>query len=52
VLFIDDRAENVDAAKRAGLAAVVHNGESGAEVLQAILSEHGVSATAGQDADA
>jgi putative hydrolase of the HAD superfamily len=48
VLFIDDRAENVAAAKRAGLAAVVYNGESGAEVLQAILSEHGVGATAGQ----
>jgi putative hydrolase of the HAD superfamily len=52
VLFIDDRGENVDAAKRAGLAAVVYNGESGAEVLQAILSEHGVSATAGQDVGA
>jgi putative hydrolase of the HAD superfamily len=51
VLFIDDRAENVDAAKRAGLAAVVYNGESGAEALRAILSEHGVSATAGQDVD-
>lgn len=49
VLFIDDRAENVDAAKRAGLAAVVYSGESGAEVLQAILSEHGVSATAGKN---
>ena len=52
VLFIDDRAENVDAAKRAGLAAAVYKGESGAEALQAILSEHGVSATAGQDVDA
>jgi len=52
VLFIDDRVENVDAAKRAGLAAVVYNGESGAEVLRAILSGHGVSATAGQDVDA
>lgn len=48
VLFFDDRVENVDAAKRAGLAAVVYKGESGAEVLRAILSEHGVSGSAGQ----
>jgi putative hydrolase of the HAD superfamily len=52
VLFIDDRAENVEAAKRAGLAAVMYNGESGAEVLRAILSEHGVSPMAGRDVDA
>jgi putative hydrolase of the HAD superfamily len=49
VLFIDDRVENVDAARRAGLAAVVYSGESGAGVLQAILSEHGVSAAAGKN---
>jgi putative hydrolase of the HAD superfamily len=52
VLFIDDRVENVDAAKKAGLAAIVYNGESGAEVLRAILSEHGVSAMGGLDVDA
>jgi len=52
VLFIDDREENVAAAKRAGLAAVVYNGESGADALRTILSEHGVSTKAGQDADA
>lgn len=52
LLFIDDRAENVEAAKRAGLAAIVYKGESGAGALQAILTEHGVSARAGQDVDA
>ena len=52
VLFIDDRVENVDAAKRAGLAAVEYNGASGAEVLRAILSEHRVATTAGQDVGA
>jgi putative hydrolase of the HAD superfamily len=49
VMFIDDRVENVDAAKRAGLAAVAYKGESGAELLRAILSEHGVSITASQE---
>jgi putative hydrolase of the HAD superfamily len=44
VLFIDDRTENVDAAKRAGLAAALYTGESGAEVLRGLLAEHGVSA--------
>ncbi len=52
VLFIDDRSENVDAAKRAGLAAALYNGESGAAVLRAILAEHGVSPDAIQDVDA
>ena len=53
VVFIDDRSENVDAAKGAGLAATVYNGESGAEVLRAILAEHGVSAASAiQDVDA
>jgi len=52
VLFIDDRPENVVAAKDAGLIAVVYNGETGAEVLRRILAEHGVSARATQDGDA
>jgi len=52
VLFIDDRAENVDAAKRVGLPAAVYNGESGAKALRAILSKHGVNTTANQDVDA
>jgi putative hydrolase of the HAD superfamily len=52
VLFIDDREENVDAAKRAGLATALYNGESGAEMLRAILAEHAVSPQATQDADA
>jgi putative hydrolase of the HAD superfamily len=52
VLFVDDRTENVDAAKRAGLHASVYDGESGVEVLRAILAEHGVSMKATQDVDA
>jgi len=52
VLFIDDRSDNVDAAKGAGLVAALYNGESGAEVLRAILAEHGVSGRAIQDVDA
>jgi putative hydrolase of the HAD superfamily len=47
VLFIDDRIENADAAKRAGLATAVYSGESGAEVLRTILAEHGVGIDAG-----
>jgi putative hydrolase of the HAD superfamily len=42
VLFLDDRQENVEAARRAGLAAAVYAGESGAETLHAVLSEHGL----------
>jgi putative hydrolase of the HAD superfamily len=52
VLFIDDRAENVEAAKEAGLVAALYNGESGADVLRAILAEHGVSLKATQNVDA
>lgn len=42
VLFLDDRQENVDAAQRVGLAAEVYVGESGPDVLQRILVEHGL----------
>jgi putative hydrolase of the HAD superfamily len=42
VLFIDDRAENVDGAKEAGIHTAVYDGERGVEVLRAILAEHGV----------
>lgn len=42
VLFLDDRQENVEAARRAGLAAAVYAGESGAQALQRILVEHGL----------
>ena len=42
VLFLDDRADNVEAAGRAGLAAQVYTGESGAEVLISVLASHGV----------
>jgi putative hydrolase of the HAD superfamily len=42
VLFLDDRQENVDAARRAGLAAAVYSGESGAPALHRILVEHGL----------
>jgi putative hydrolase of the HAD superfamily len=42
VLFLDDRQENVEAARRAGLASAVYAGESGAETLHAVLSEHGL----------
>lgn len=41
-LFLDDRQENVEAARRAGLAATVYAGEGGAETLYAVLSEHGL----------
>lgn len=42
VLFLDDRQENVEAARRAGLAAVAYAGESGAQGLRRILVEHGL----------
>ena len=42
VLFLDDRPENVEAARRAGLAAAVYEGESGAQVLHGILADHGL----------
>jgi len=42
VLFLDDRAENVEAARRAGLAAAVYAGESGAQALREILVAHGL----------
>ena len=42
VLFLDDRQENVEAARRAGLAAAVYTGESGAQALRRILMEHGL----------
>ena len=42
VLFLDDRQENVEAARRAGLAAAVYAGESGAQALHRILAEHGL----------
>jgi len=42
VLFLDDRQENVEAARRAGLAAAVYAGESGAQALHRILVEHGL----------
>lgn len=42
VLFIDDRAENVEAAQRAGLNARVYFGTDGAASLQHRLAEFGV----------
>lgn len=41
-LFIDDRPENVEAARRAGLHAFVYDGRSGASVLKSHLSSFGV----------
>lgn len=42
VLFLDDRQENVEAARRAGLAAAVYAAESGLPALHRILAEHGL----------
>jgi putative hydrolase of the HAD superfamily len=42
VLFLDDRQENVEAARCAGLAAAVYAGESGAQPLHRILADHGL----------
>lgn len=42
VLFLDDRQENVEAARRVGLVAAVYAGESGAQALHRILVEHGL----------
>lgn len=41
VLFLDDRRDNVDAARRAGLAAAVYVGESGAGAPCRLREEHG-----------
>jgi putative hydrolase of the HAD superfamily len=45
VLFLDDRPENVEAARRAGLAAAVYTAESGATALHDILAAHGLRVT-------
>jgi putative hydrolase of the HAD superfamily len=42
VLFLDDRLENIEAARRAGLAAAVFEGASGAQALHRILGDHGL----------
>lgn len=42
VLFLDDRQENAEAARSAGLAAALYEGESGADALQRILADHGL----------
>jgi putative hydrolase of the HAD superfamily len=42
VLFLDDRLENVEAARCAGLAAAVYAGENGAQALHRILADHGL----------
>lgn len=52
VLFVDDRAENVVAAKRAGLASVVYDAKNGAGALRTILAEHKVHVGVNQDVDA
>lgn len=44
-LFIDDRPENVEGARRAGLHAFVYDGRSGAAVLESRLREFGLMAT-------
>lgn len=44
-LFIDDRPENVDGARRAGLPSFVYDGRSGAAVLKAHLSSFGIATT-------
>lgn len=45
-LFIDDRPENVEGARQAGLQAFVYDGRSGVAVLEARLREFGVVAGA------
>ena len=42
VLFLDDRAENVEAAKQAGLNAMVYFGSNGAAALRRQLADFGV----------
>lgn len=42
VLFLDDREENVHAARQAGLVGAVYAGDSGASVLHHILAEYGL----------
>jgi len=42
VLFLDDREENVTAARQAGLAAAVYAGTDGAPTLKRVLAEHGL----------
>ena len=42
VLFLDDRAENVEAAKQAGLSAMVYFGSNGAAALRRQLAGFGV----------
>lgn len=45
VLFIDDRAENVAAAKQAGLNAALYFGTEGASRFRRTLAEYGISAS-------
>jgi putative hydrolase of the HAD superfamily len=42
VLFLDDREENVRAARKAGLVGAVYAGDNGASVLQQMLEEYGL----------
>jgi putative hydrolase of the HAD superfamily len=42
VLFVDDREDNVQAAREVGLIGVVFSGESGASVLREVLANHGL----------
>ncbi len=52
VLFLDDRPENVEGAKQAGLKAMLFFGTEGALALLRLLAGFGVKATTGRSPDA